>query len=315
LIFISYNHADSDFVKKLTSAITSQGVDFWLDEKQMLAGDSITDGIEKGLSRAKIFAIVLSKNSIAAPWVREELRIAINIRIRGDMKILPLLVDDCEIPLFLLDYKYVDFSKDEHFVDAIGKLLDAILLDQDIAPLLELSAEKNIYINHLNIVANVSGPDNKFVQFTDTHEIVPLKPVSSFLKELNLDGELQNVECDFANVDHSQSSKFKHRFELDFHKKLLPGEKFVFPIKFEVINEFSMEKSFSFRMDALVRKFTCSWIFNGAPHPENMEVKQLRGIVEIENTPLRADIQNDCQIYTYEYDLPRFGDWFKFKWS
>jgi hypothetical protein len=75
-------------------------------------GDSFTDKIQDGLKDAYSFTIILSPEALARPWVREELRAAYAQRLAGELKILPVLYKDCEIPPFLADYKYADFREE-----------------------------------------------------------------------------------------------------------------------------------------------------------------------------------------------------------
>lgn len=41
-VFISYAHADAKFAKRLRAELESRGVEVWVDEKDNLVGDSIS---------------------------------------------------------------------------------------------------------------------------------------------------------------------------------------------------------------------------------------------------------------------------------
>jgi hypothetical protein len=59
---------------------------------------------------------VLSKKSIDAPWVKKELDVAMNREIStGEVVVLPLLYEECELPRFLQGKLYADFSKPEDY--------------------------------------------------------------------------------------------------------------------------------------------------------------------------------------------------------
>lgn len=107
--FISYFSGDKSFVKQLERDLRLSEIRVWLDESEIEIGDSISEKIEKGLADSYSFMIVLSPEALQRPWVKEELRAAYNLRLAGDFKILPVLHKECEIPPFLLDYKYADF--------------------------------------------------------------------------------------------------------------------------------------------------------------------------------------------------------------
>ena len=47
--FISYNHADKDFARKLHDRLQDTGIRCWLDERQMLPGDDIYEQVDHGI--------------------------------------------------------------------------------------------------------------------------------------------------------------------------------------------------------------------------------------------------------------------------
>jgi len=107
--FLSYNNKDSIFVRKIGTILKDHGIDVWFDEWKIYAGQSISDTVEAGILESDYFIIALSKNSVSSKWVRQELKGALNLRLKGnDDFIIPILLDDCDIPLFLLDYNYID---------------------------------------------------------------------------------------------------------------------------------------------------------------------------------------------------------------
>jgi uncharacterized protein YjbI with pentapeptide repeats len=47
--FISYNHTDQSFARRLHNQLQGRGIRCWLDEHQMLPGDDIYEGIDRGI--------------------------------------------------------------------------------------------------------------------------------------------------------------------------------------------------------------------------------------------------------------------------
>jgi len=74
-VFISHASEDKErFVIDFATKLRKIGIDAWLDKWEMLPGDSLVDKIfEEGIKDAEAFIVILSKNSILKPWVREEL--------------------------------------------------------------------------------------------------------------------------------------------------------------------------------------------------------------------------------------------------
>lgn len=112
--FLSYSHSDSNFVDVLTEILEGSSlVRVWRDEKSIDPGDSISEKLEKAISSSDYFGLILSSNSIASGWVQREYRAALQLQTESGLpKILPILIEDVEVPTFLKDIKYADFSKD-----------------------------------------------------------------------------------------------------------------------------------------------------------------------------------------------------------
>lgn len=99
-VFVSHASEDKDrFVLAFAKRLREKGVDAWLDKWEMLPGDSLVDKIfEEGIKEASAVIVVLSNFSIQKPWVREELNAAFVKRINNGSKLIPVIIDDCEVP-------------------------------------------------------------------------------------------------------------------------------------------------------------------------------------------------------------------------
>jgi len=124
-IFLSHTSVDKPFVRELKSRLEAHGVkDVWLDEAEILVGDSLTKKIDEGLKKTKYIGVVLSPRSIKSAWVERELEIAINREIStGEVVVLPLLYEKCELPGFLVGKMYADFTSPAEYDESLGKLL------------------------------------------------------------------------------------------------------------------------------------------------------------------------------------------------
>lgn len=96
-VFLSHNHADKPFVRKLARDLECHNVKCWLDEAEMKIGDSLIQKIRDGIDDVEYFAVILSPNSIKAPWVINELDVAMNYQINGrSIKVLPIMLKECD---------------------------------------------------------------------------------------------------------------------------------------------------------------------------------------------------------------------------
>ena len=124
-LFLSHTAVDKPFVRQLRDNLLERGVtNIWLDEAEIQIGDSLTSKIEEGIKKSRYIAVVLSQKSIGAPWVRKELDVAMNREITsGEVVVLPLLYEHCELPEFLRGKLYADFTRPEDYEEGLQKLL------------------------------------------------------------------------------------------------------------------------------------------------------------------------------------------------
>ena len=125
-IFLSYSHKDKKFVDRLLKDLSTQAVRVWLDEAEINPGESIMRRIEDGLSEVDYVGIILSKNSVASEWVRKEMDMGL-ISSLGKQKtgVVPIVIEDCEVPLSLRDLCWADFS--QSYENGLTKLMRTLL--------------------------------------------------------------------------------------------------------------------------------------------------------------------------------------------
>ena len=123
--FISHSTKDKPFVRKLAADLVSAGVRVWLDEQQILVGDSIPDKIAQGLAESDFFLIVVSKNSVESPWVKKELNNALVQEIeRRKVTVFPIKLDEAKMPDSIGDKLYANFVGP--YDEGLKKLLESI---------------------------------------------------------------------------------------------------------------------------------------------------------------------------------------------
>lgn len=113
-IFISYNHSDKDFAEALALNLVRARQNVWIDKWELNAGDSLIERIENALGDADAILVLLSKTSVQSEWCKKELRSGLVRELEEkSVLVIPLVLDDCKIPLFLKEKLWVDFRKDK----------------------------------------------------------------------------------------------------------------------------------------------------------------------------------------------------------
>jgi len=155
-VFISYNHEDKLFVNKLSLALISNNIKVWKDEWQISVGDSFIDKIQDGLEKASYICVVFSSNSIKSEWVKRELNAGLLREIEDkNLSILPVVIDNCKIPLLLRDKIYADFRGD--FDIGLKKLLSALNKKYNIDNSGRVSKEDSYYLDYQIESGTING--------------------------------------------------------------------------------------------------------------------------------------------------------------
>lgn len=127
--FLSHSSKDKTFIRQLAADLTRNNITVWLDEQMIKVGDSIADKVSQGLAESDYFLVALSENSTQSEWVKKELNQALLTEIEEkEVKVLPLLLSDCEIPALIKEKKYADFS--QSYKSGLKSLLDALIKEE-----------------------------------------------------------------------------------------------------------------------------------------------------------------------------------------
>ncbi len=112
-VFISYSSKDKDFVDKLAIRLVKDRMKVWVDRWEINVGDSLINKIQEALTESSFLLVVLSKNSVQSEWCKKELNSGLIREIESKrVLILPVVIDDCNIPVFLKEKKYANFQND-----------------------------------------------------------------------------------------------------------------------------------------------------------------------------------------------------------
>lgn len=123
--FLSYAREDHDFAQKLTTSLEANGIDVWVDKKDILVGHAFAADIYAAIGAVDFLIAVVSRNSVGSKWVEEELNVATKYHVeRGGTFILPVLIETVHLPLALRHRHYADFRADH--AAGLAELLAAI---------------------------------------------------------------------------------------------------------------------------------------------------------------------------------------------
>jgi hypothetical protein len=125
-IFLSYAREDGEQVAELYQQLTDAGFAPWMDTKDILPGQNWKYHTNKALKQSDLVIVCLSVVSVVKrSEIQKEIRIALdrlNEKLDSDIYIIPVRLDDCDVPESLSHIQWIDINAD----DGWDKLLTAI---------------------------------------------------------------------------------------------------------------------------------------------------------------------------------------------
>ena len=97
-IFVSYSHKEADWAKEFAQALSQRGLQVWIDQLAVKAGESIREAVEKGLRESDVFVTLIDPSSLSSPSLFFELGAAIGMGKRV-VAIVPEDFDPSHLPL------------------------------------------------------------------------------------------------------------------------------------------------------------------------------------------------------------------------
>ncbi len=94
-VFLSHASADKDpFVRAFAERLVAAGIQVWLDEWDLRAGDSLPREILDNIADSESVVVVLSTAAVGRPWVREELDSAKYQQVTEGKGLIPVILGD-----------------------------------------------------------------------------------------------------------------------------------------------------------------------------------------------------------------------------
>jgi hypothetical protein len=112
-IFISYSHHDKEIAQFIYKNLLESKHEVWIDSLKIKEGDNVAEKIDKGIDQADIVLLLVSKYALSSEWVQREFSAIAFQQLSSKKKhILPLKLDNSEVPSYLSNYLYLDFTKE-----------------------------------------------------------------------------------------------------------------------------------------------------------------------------------------------------------
>jgi TIR domain len=129
--FLSHAHVDKGIVEQLHSWLEEKAkLPVWYDSYNLSASATISTDLARAISQCRNMIIVLSKASVKSGWVEEEYNAAIGQRAKyKQYRIVPIRIEECEIPGFLQTTKWIDIADQKIDLRTAYELITGLYYD------------------------------------------------------------------------------------------------------------------------------------------------------------------------------------------
>lgn len=124
-VFISYSHSDSEFTEKLARQLVAHNASVWLDKWELSVGDSLIERVQNAVEGSSALIVVISKASVESEWCKKELNSGLLRELEEKrVVVMPALIEDCDIPIFVRGKLYADFRT--NFDEGLEAIIQSI---------------------------------------------------------------------------------------------------------------------------------------------------------------------------------------------
>lgn len=150
-IFLSYSHKDaSEAAELLYARLTGCGYEVWKDNHSLPLGSSFPREISNAVGQQDYFVVLLSAAALESEWVQHEIDMAkVSQRL-----IIPIILEDLEIPLYLKTIQCLSMKEGVNDWLALHKLVDHLGGGKSIPRVYNMSGHKDIEVNGVLVLGH-----------------------------------------------------------------------------------------------------------------------------------------------------------------
>ena len=133
-VFLCHSKDDKDSVHDLYARLLTDGLNPWLDEKNLRAGQEWELQIRKAIRNSIAVVVCLSGQSVdKTGYVKKEIKIALDAadeRPEGTIYLIPARLEECAVPDRLSHLHWVDLFSHDGYAHLLNSL-DEVCIRQD----------------------------------------------------------------------------------------------------------------------------------------------------------------------------------------
>jgi len=129
-VFVSYKRRSKSepVAETIAHRLSQQHIEVWLDKWEIKAGDSVPSKIGEGFKDSDACLVFLERQYSSSDWCTKEMNTALTKAINENLTVIPILVEDCDMPELLKDLKpvYLKDPSATEFEQRVAEITDAI---------------------------------------------------------------------------------------------------------------------------------------------------------------------------------------------
>lgn len=176
-IFVSYAHEDALLAKALATALENHGARVWIDQGELLVGDSLIERVSEAIAEFDFVAALVSHASVGSKWCRKEIALAMSKQLQREARrvtVLPVRVGDVTMPPSLMDVKWMPLDPEHVGTCARQIAEDAarhLARSQSTAPDFHSTIPDAVSRRGTNRAANLTDDEPVKIVAVDTEEV------------------------------------------------------------------------------------------------------------------------------------------------
>lgn len=305
--FLSHSTDEKPTAELIGIELLRAGIEPWIDHWDMYAGDNLQTEIESALSNCDAFLVLLSKNSTKSQWVNLEISTALSRkRHNASFRIIPIVVEDCEVPAALSQFVYIDFRKGKSI--GIQALLRALkganhkpTVDSYIPTLGIKKAVQRI---------EISGNARDCI-LTEHFSVMPTRKVEVINRNLFYSGTLTSISSDLFKVQRYSIAPSHEKLELLPIFPIAGNDEFEYSVEYRIDGCFSLSTEFwLYSIESPTDYVKIIFDFSKTDCPDQLLVHHKQGQSLY---PDPSPMIQDGHIFIWEKLFPQYKDSYEFK--
>lgn len=118
-VFLCHSSHDKPLVRKIYQDLQNYPIAPWLDEEKLLPGQDWELEIKRAVRASDVIIVCISKGSVNKEgFLQKEIRLALDVaeeKPEGTIFLIPLKLEDCEVPERLRQWQWLDFNSPKSF--------------------------------------------------------------------------------------------------------------------------------------------------------------------------------------------------------